>query len=95
MGMADTLLRNVDEDLIAEYRAAARANGRSLNAELQEGLKRARPTRGRTKSELLALSRSLTESGPLTSDSTLLIREMRDTDGGRYLGGERPDADRH
>jgi plasmid stability protein len=92
--MTDALLRNVDEDLLADYRAAAQANGRSLNAELQEGLKRARPRRRRSKAELLELSRSLTESGPLTSDSTLLIREMRDTDGGRHLGGERPDADR-
>ena len=90
--MADALLRNVDEDLLAEYRAAARANGRSLNAELQEGLKRARPRPRRSKSELLELSRSLTESKPLTSDSTPQIREMRDTDGGRYLGSERSDA---
>lgn len=92
--MADTLLRNVDEDLLADYRAAARAAGRSLNAELQEGLKRGRPRRQLSRDELVALSRELTSATPMTSDSTLVIREMRDTDGGRYVGRERPDADR-
>lgn len=92
--MADTLLRNVDEELLAEYRAAARAAGRSLNAELQEGLKRGRPRRRLSRDELVALSRELTSAGPMTGDSTPIIRKMRDTDGGRYLGRGRPDADR-
>ncbi|WP_416222304.1 FitA-like ribbon-helix-helix domain-containing protein [Sphingosinicella sp. LY1275] len=92
--MPDALVRNVDEDLLADYRAEARANGRSLQAELNEGLKRGRPRRRLSKSELLDLSRSLTGSGPVTSDSTADIRWARDTDGGRHLGGGRPDADR-
>ena len=92
--MADTLLRNLDEDLLADYRAEARANRRSLQAELREGLKRGRPRRRLSKAELLELSRKLTSSGPETSDSTPYIRWLRDTDVGRHLGVERPDADR-
>jgi plasmid stability protein len=92
--MPDALVRNVDEDLLADYRAEARANGRSLQAELNEGLKRGRPRRRLSKAELLDLSLSLTASGPVTSDSTSDIRWARDTDAGRHLGDGRPDADR-
>ena len=92
--MPDALVRNVDEDLLADYRAEARANGRSLQAELNEGLKRGRPRRRLSKSELLDLSLSLTANAPVTSDSTSDIRWARDTDGGKYLGGGRSDADR-
>jgi antitoxin component of MazEF toxin-antitoxin module len=85
--MPDALVRNVDSDLLAEYRAAARANGRSLNAELHDGLLRGRPRRRFSKEELLELSRKLTAVMPMTSDSTAHIRWARDTDAGRYLGG--------
>jgi plasmid stability protein len=91
--MPNALLRNVDEDLLADYRAAARANGRSLNAELHEGLQRGRPRRRLSKAELLELSRKLVADTPMTSDSTPDIRSMRDTDAGRYFGG-RLDDDR-
>ncbi|MBV9883024.1 MAG: hypothetical protein JO276_08455 [Sphingomonadaceae bacterium] len=84
--MADALLRKLDEDLLEAYRAEARANGRSLQAELHEGLRRGRPRRRLSKEELLELSKSLTGAGLLTSDSTADIRWDRDTDGGRHLG---------
>ncbi len=90
--MADALLRNLDETLLADYRAEAKASGRSLQAVLHEGLKRGRPRRRMSKEELLALSVELTSNGPETSDSTPYIRRMRDTDAGRYLGG-RPGRD--
>ena len=93
--MADALVRNIDEDLLADYRAEARANGRSLQAELHEGLKRGRPRRRLSKAELLELSRTLVAASPMTSDSTTDIRWMRDTDAGRNFGGGRPDADRN
>jgi plasmid stability protein len=92
--MADALVRKIDEDLLADYRAEARANGRSLQAELHEGLKRGRPRRRLSKAELLKLSLKLTTGVPMTSDSTPFIRWSRDTDGGRHLGEGRPDADR-
>jgi hypothetical protein len=93
LGMPDALLRNVDADLLADYRAAARANRRSLNAELHEGLQRGRPRRRLSKEELLELSRKLIAGTPMTSDSTPDIRRARDTDAGRYFGG-RPNDDR-
>jgi hypothetical protein len=90
--MADALLRNLDEDLLGDYRAEAKASGRSLQAVLHEGLKRGRPRRRLTKDELLELSLELTSDTPETSDSTPYIRWARDTDAGRYLGGG-PDRD--
>ena len=89
--MADALIRNLDEDLLADYRAEAQASGRSLQAVLHEGLKRGRPRRRLTRDELLALSQELTSTMPETSDSTPYIRWMRDTDAGRHLGGDRAD----
>ena len=89
--MADALIRNLDEDLLADYRAEAQASGRSLQAVLHEGLKRGRPRRRLTRDELLALSRELTSVMPKTSDSTPYIRWMRDTDAGRHLGVDRAD----
>lgn len=85
--MPDALLRNLDDDLLADYRAEAKANGRSLQAELRDGLSRGRPRRRLSKEELLALSSHLIAGMPVTSDSTPHIRWVRDTDGGRYLGG--------
>ena len=91
--MADALLRNLDDELLADYRAEAKASGRSLQAVLHDGLKRGRPRRRLSKDELLALSMELTANTVETSDSTPYIRWMRDTDAGRYLGG-RDHADR-
>ena len=91
--MVDTLIRNLDEDLLADYRAEASVSGRSLQAVLHEGLKRGRPRRRLTKDELLAMSLDLTSDTPETSDSMPYIRWMRDTDAGRYLGGGRDRAD--
>ena len=92
--MADALLRNVDEDLLADYRAEAKASGRSLQSVLHEGLRRGRPRRLMSKEELLALSRQLTADMPESSDSTPYLRWVRDTDAGRYLGGRLNNADR-
>lgn len=91
--MSDAHIRDLDDDLLADYRASAEANRRSLEAELRDGLHRGRLRRRLSKDELFELSRRLTEGEPMTSDSTPLIRRMRDTDNGRYLG-ERDHADR-
>lgn len=92
--MSNAHIRNLDDDLLADYRAAATANRRSLQAELREGLHRGRPRRRLSKDELHELSCRLTEGMPVTSDSTPLIRRMRDTDDGRHLGHGRDRADR-
>jgi plasmid stability protein len=92
--MTDALIRNVDDDLYADYRAEAEASGRSLQAVLLEGLTRGRPRRRLSKQELLALSIELTSDTPQGQDSTAYIRWMRDTDAGRYLGGKPDRADR-
>ncbi|MEY4270875.1 MAG: hypothetical protein RLZZ58_2091, partial [Pseudomonadota bacterium] len=39
--MAQALIRNIDDALLADYREAAARNQRSLEAELREALKRA------------------------------------------------------
>ena len=84
--MAQALIRNLDDTLLDSYRRAAKANGRSLEAELRDALKRASPSPKRRTEELLALSRRLramTPEEPPQGDSTLIIRWYRDTDGGR------------
>jgi plasmid stability protein len=92
--MPDALIRNLDSDLYADYRAEAEASGRSLQAVLLEGLKRGRPRRRLSKQELLALSIELTSDMPEGQDSAPYIRWMRDTDAGRYLGRKPNRADR-
>lgn len=76
--MASLLIRNIDEDLLAELKAAAKAHGRSLQAEIREILQNA----GRRH---LAETRRMSERwlqrlrGSPQSDSTTLIREGRDS----------------
>ncbi len=41
--MAQALIRNLDDDVAADYKAAAKANGRSYEAELRDMLVRNRP----------------------------------------------------
>ncbi|MFM9828399.1 MAG: FitA-like ribbon-helix-helix domain-containing protein [Sphingomonas sp.] len=80
--MGQVLIRNLDDALLADYRQAAKANARSLEAELREALARGRPLKPRlSATELTALSQRLWAMTPDTAamvDSTPLIREMRD-----------------
>jgi len=76
--MPDVLIRDLDDDLLRRLKAAAKANGRSLQAEIHEALRR-------------ASQRSLAETRRISakwlkrlgrkqySDSTALIREDRDS----------------
>ena len=78
--MAQALIRNLDEDLLEFYREAAKHNGRSLEAELREALRRAKPMTPRRRDDLVELSRQLramTKDVPQTP-SEQLIREDRD-----------------
>ena len=85
--MGQVLIRNLDEKLLDAYRAAAKSNGRSLEAELRNGLTSGLPMRAKNPEALGELSRELRAmtppEGPDTLDSTLLIRRDRDTDHGR------------
>ena len=78
--MAQALIRNIDDDLLADYREAAEANKRSLEAELREALRVARPFSRKRRAELLAEAdriRAMTPDVPQTP-SEVLIREDRD-----------------
>lgn len=87
--MAQALVRNLNDETLADYRAVAREKGSSLEAELRELIERNRPLRTKNVEELGRLSRELRSmrlpDGPDATDSTLLIRWDRDTDHGRSL----------
>jgi plasmid stability protein len=76
--MANLLLRNLDEDVLKELKVAAKAHGRSLQAEIHEVLRNASARR-------LAETRRISARwlkrlrGSAQSDSAALIREDRDT----------------
>lgn len=75
--MANVLLRHLDDDLLKQLKAAAKAHGRSLQAEIHEVLRHA-ATRSLAETRRLSalwLKRLRTSSH---SDSTALIREDRD-----------------
>lgn len=75
--MADFLLRNLDERLLALLRERAEKNGRSLQAEIQRTL---RDSTKMTREETLESSRRFREmtKGRTTTPSWVLIREDRD-----------------
>lgn len=80
--MAQALIRNLDEELLADYRVFAEANNRSLEAELREALRRARPLTPRKREEALArlaALRAMTPDVPQTP-SLQLLREARGSD---------------
>jgi antitoxin FitA len=85
--MAQALIRNLDDDLVDDYREAAVRNGRSLEAEYRDALRRARPVGRVDRRRLADEVRSLLPEvvpGPTGTD---LIRHFRDTDGSHW-----PDA---
>ena len=78
--MAQTLIRNLEDDLLEDYRRAAEANRRSLEAELRDALRRARPLSPARREEALArlaAIRAMTPNIPQTP-SEVLMREDRD-----------------
>lgn len=78
--MAQVLIRNLDEDLIGDYREAAKRNGRSLEAELRDLLSRMRPVRRKSREELMAIAdriRAMTPNVPQTP-SEEIVRAARD-----------------
>ena len=83
--MSQVLIRNLDDALLADYREAAARNDRSLEAELREALRVARPVSPKRREELLEISdriRAMTPKGVKQTPSEILVRE--DRDGYRY-----------
>jgi plasmid stability protein len=75
--MPDVLVRNLDEDVLNDLKAAAKAHGRSLQAEIHDVLRNASVRR-------LAETRRISARwlnrlrGSTQTDSAALIREDRD-----------------
>jgi antitoxin FitA len=79
--MAQVLIRNIDDDLLADYRAAAKRHNRSLEAELRSVLQHMRPRTPLDREELLAKLaeiRAMTPQGVKQTPSEQLVREDRD-----------------
>ncbi|AOW23402.1 hypothetical protein AVM11_10000 [Sphingomonas melonis TY] len=79
--MGQVLIRNLDDALIADFRRVAKANGRSLEAELREALAQARPKVRLDGDALRTLVHGLWAMTPPEAaavDSTPYIREARD-----------------
>jgi plasmid stability protein len=75
--MASVTIRNLDDEVVARLKERAKANNRSLEAELREILTRSTGTM--TREELIALAKriaAMTPDVPQT-DSVELLREDR------------------
>ena len=74
--MADILIRDIDDELMARLKAAAKRHGRSLQAEIHDALERAAAS---SLSETHRISARWLKrlAGSSKSDSTRLIREDR------------------
>jgi plasmid stability protein len=76
--MANLFVRNLDDNVLRQLKAAAKAHGRSLQAEIHDVLRNASARR-------LAETRRLSSqwlkrlSGTMQTDSAALIREDRET----------------
>jgi plasmid stability protein len=75
--MADVLIRNLDDEIVRQLKASAKAHRRSLQAEIHDVLRRAS---GRRLAETRRLSTAWLKrlGGSRHSDSAALIREDRD-----------------
>ena len=79
--MGQVLIRNLDDELLADYRAAAVRNQRSLEAELREALHSARPMTVGRRDKLLARLhdiRAMTPKNVRQTPAEVLVREDRD-----------------
>lgn len=82
-GMGQILIRNLPDDLIADYRTAAKRNQRSLEAELREALRVLRPKSPQQVDDLLdklRVIRAMTPAGVHQTPAEILVREDRDSD---------------
>jgi antitoxin FitA len=78
--MAQVLIRNLDDELVDAYRAAAKREGRSLEAQLREALWAMQPLTSERVARIQAEAdriREMTPDVPQTP-SEVLIRQIRD-----------------
>jgi len=77
--MATVTIRNLDEHIVETLKAQAKANGRSLQAELHQLLTEAAASRDKRQVFIreAARIRRMTPKGRIQSDSTDLLREDR------------------
>lgn len=75
--MPNILIRDLDNEVLARLKGAAKAHGRSLQAELHEVLERA-STRSLAETRRLSARWLKRLRGSAQSDSTMLIRGDRD-----------------
>ena len=76
--MPDVLIRNLDDDVLEQLKAAAKANRRSLQAEIHDVLRRAN-TRNLAETRRLSTKWLKRLGRSSHSNSAALIREDRDT----------------
>jgi plasmid stability protein len=76
--MANVLVRNLDDEVLKQLKRAAKARGRSLQAEIHEVLRNA-SVRRMAETRRLSARWLKRLSGTAQTDSAALIREDRDT----------------
>ena len=76
--MPNLLIRDLDDDVLRELKAAAKANGRSLQAEIHDVLRRAN-TRNLAETRRLSAQWLRRLKSRSHSDSAALIRGDRDS----------------
>jgi plasmid stability protein len=76
--MANILIRDLDDDVLKQLKAAAKANHRSLQAEIHDILRRAN-TRNLAETRRLSTKWLKRLNHSQHSDSAALIREDRDS----------------
>jgi antitoxin FitA len=79
--MRQVLIRNLDDAIVEEFRLEAKANGRSLEAELREALKRSRPNRANARRKLAMQVRTQLPQLVPGPEGTEIIRWYRDANG--------------
>ena len=75
--MANILVRDLDDDVLRQLKAAAKAHGRSLQAEIHDVLQRA-TTRNLAETQRLSTQWLKRLRKSTHSDSSVMIREDRD-----------------
>ena len=76
--MAQVIVRNLDDDVVARLKLKAELNGHSLEQELREILSRAAPLTTEQKLALIERAHAMTPKGVVQTPAELLIREDRD-----------------
>ena len=77
--MAQVLVRNLDDDVLAALRRKAELHGHSLEQELRLVLTAAAQLTGEDRLAFVRRVRALTPTGVRQTDSAELIRQDRDT----------------